>query len=127
MVNFLLAYGTLKRNYNNHFFLKDCKFIGIGYTIEKFRMFNKGYPYVVFDKNGYPIRGEVYEIKDEKIWKQIDDLEDYPDEYDKTIINIRLNNKIVKAFLYYYKQIKDGNEIKKLKYNHLLNIYYLEY
>ena len=127
MIDLIFVYGTLKRDYSNHYFIKDCKFKGNAYTLKKFRMFDKGYPYIIFDENGYHIKGEVYKINEKNIWKILDNLEDYPLEYDKKITDVIINDKIVKAYLYYYKKITDGIEIKNVKYDNSLKIYFLEY
>ncbi len=127
MSNLLFVYGTLKRNYSNHYIIKNCKFKGVGYTLERFKMFNKGYPYIISNTNGYSVKGEIFEINSKNIWHQLDKLEDYPNEYNKKITKICLSSKIINAWIYYYERIDGGNEITNLKYDKKLNIYYIEW
>ena len=130
MSELLFTYGTLKKNCTNHHYLKTSKFIGEAYTLKKFLLYHKGYPYIVPDKNGFSIKGELYEI-DLNTFKQIDELEDYPEEYQKAKVEViyKKEKKWEKTFswLYFYPEKEDGIKINKVKYNYFLKIFYFEW
>jgi len=111
----IFVYGTLKKNYSNHFLLKKAKFLGYAKTYFKYPLINvtKEYPYLCDKKGlGYRISGEVYYIN-YKILKQLDILEEYPNYYKRKIIKINLNNKIIFAITYFKKNC---TYLKKYKF-----------
>lgn len=93
----VFVYGTLKRQQPNHHWLSNnnkghAVFVCAGVTVDKF-------PLIVASKYNVPfllnrpgtgrfIRGEVYEIG-ESMLAHLDDLEDYPQLYDRIVINVK--------------------------------------
>lgn len=60
----IFVYGTLKRGFCRHQFLKGERFLGEVRTAPRYRMFNIGtYPGLVEDpENGRSILGELYDV-----------------------------------------------------------------
>ena len=72
----IFVYGTLKRNFNNHYHLEMSKRINVGY-IKGFKMFGfkNNFPFIVKTKEkNKKIFGEIYEV-DEYYWDEIKRLE----------------------------------------------------
>jgi gamma-glutamylcyclotransferase (GGCT)/AIG2-like uncharacterized protein YtfP len=75
MQNLLFVYGTLRKDYGNHGFLKNAHFVGEAKTQDKFVMHCRGYiPFVSESQAISQIVGEVYEL-DDSILASIDHLE----------------------------------------------------
>lgn len=72
----LFVYGSLKRGFSNHDFLRGQRFLGEARTIPAYRMYDYGgYPGVVpAESGGYPLEGELWRI-DEACLANIDQLE----------------------------------------------------
>ena len=100
----LFVYGTLKKGFHNHSVLErsNGKFIGKGYTLPIFTMYNLGhYPAVTLLGNT-AIQGEVWEVDD---LQHTDWLEGYPKFYDRRVISIQMEEGgLVEASLYYIKE-----------------------
>ncbi|AWR96497.1 gamma-glutamylcyclotransferase [Acidianus sulfidivorans JP7] len=120
---YLLAYGSLRYGFELHHFLKNSRFVGIGFA-EGYKMYDIGnYPGVI--RGDGIIWGEVYEV-DENLIKLLDEVEDFrgrPDDLyvrESTTVffdqrrRFRLNN----VYLYRYNQvIDDKNEIEDGDYS----------
>lgn len=92
----VFVYGTLKNGQPNHYWMTDTKngaalFIDKGMTQTKF-------PLIVATKynipcllnamgTGHYINGEIYSIDEQKL-RHLDELEDYPQLYDRTQIDV---------------------------------------
>ncbi|XP_065370282.1 putative gamma-glutamylcyclotransferase CG2811 isoform X2 [Calliphora vicina] len=105
----VFVYGTLKRGEPNHHWLTRnengiARFVGEGMTVERFPLVvgtRYNIPFLL-DKRGTGnnIKGEIYEV-DEKMFANLDILEDYPVYYDREIQTITLNNnESVQCWLY---------------------------
>ena len=109
---YVFVYGTLRRGFENHYLLKNSKFIGYGITKEKYSLYVDSIPYVV--KIPYcQIKGEVYEV-DKNTLIALDELEGHPDFYRRELIDVIVNGKTIKAWIYFYpyprgKLIKSGD------------------
>ena len=81
----LFAYGTLKRDFHNAFYLQGARYLGEFTTDPAYSMYNFGsYPAVTqFGRTS--IKGEVYEIG-AMLLASIDRLEWYPDFYQRVMI-----------------------------------------
>jgi len=103
----LFVYGTLKKGFHNHDFLKYASYLGER-TI-KGKMYSYGaFPYVNIKQNGI-IHGELYSI-DENTLLDCDSLEGYPSFYSKKEV---ITNKNEKVLVYYINKecnalIKNG-------------------
>ena len=52
---------------------------------------------------GHRVRGEVYRLEDPEGWKHLDWLENHPEEYIRRLENVRLNDRQVVAWTYFYR------------------------
>lgn len=93
-------YGTLKRGEPNHYWVSNsengfAKFVCNGKTDTKF-------PLIIGPKynvpvlmnvpgTGHHIQGEIYSI-DEKMLKKLDELEYYPELYDRNVFKVNGSN-----------------------------------
>jgi len=110
----VFVYGTLKRGFGNNYFLSNSEFISTGFTIEKFVMFNVGFPIVTYptnktDKFKGNITGELYEISDKDII-EIDDLEGHPHWYKRIKTKIS-DGKLAWIYVQQPSQIESFAEI----------------
>jgi gamma-glutamylcyclotransferase (GGCT)/AIG2-like uncharacterized protein YtfP len=74
----LFIYGTLKRGHGRHHFLRQQTFVGEAVTEPHYRMYSLiAYPGLVAVEphQGRPIRGEVWEVSDQRL-PAIDEVED---------------------------------------------------
>lgn len=110
---YLFAYGTLMSNHGNNTLLKKSKFVGRAESVEKYEMYISKYggaiPFVRKDKQTSIILGELWEINSECL-KRLDALEGHPDWYNRESIDVKVNNVIVKAFIYFNQHVDDQNE-----------------
>lgn len=81
------------RGYSNHSLLKECTFIGIARTVDKFALFAQAYPFVVSSLHESQIYGELYDVPDSESLKHLDELEGHPDYYTRTEVNVELIEK----------------------------------
>lgn len=69
MSELLFVYGSLKRGYWNHHYMKDCEFLCRG-VVHNFSAFNVGFPIIFGPENTHPydnhllkdVRGELWEV-----------------------------------------------------------------
>lgn len=106
-LNKLFVYGTLKKGFNNHHYVKECECLGEAKTIEKYPMINSGYfPSLIDDKGiGYHIQGFVYLVDDNQLAK-IDNLEGHPNFFQRKEIDIAIGDKIIKCLCYFRTDLK---------------------
>jgi len=99
----LFVYGTLKKGFSLHSYLKDSIFLGKGY-INGYDMFLiSWYPGIVKGKG--KVFGEVYKIN-ERTLKEIDKIED---GYERVKEKVYLENgKSLEAFVYIYRGKTDN-------------------
>ncbi len=103
----LFVYGTLKRGFCNHHYLKNATFLGKATTKANYVMIapKVWYPYLIEAQGkGKQIVGELYMI-DLPTLKRIDRLEEYPVYYDrKKIIVLDEAGKEHEALAYFLKK-----------------------
>ena len=104
---YLFVYGTLQSGQINHYYLKDARFIDKARSIPLFQIIQREYDsyrypaaFLSQEPDAQPLKGEIYEI-DENTLKTIDELEDYPHEYDRKIMDFTLQDgQPIKALIY---------------------------
>ena len=85
MVHRIFAYGSLKRGCHNHHYIEQADYLGEHSTDARYTLISLGdYPAVINHGNT-AIHGEVYAV-DDLTFKSIDELEDYPELYDRICI-----------------------------------------
>ena len=115
--NYLFVYGTLMTGYNNNYLLKNSKYIGDAKTMQSYLMTANGIPFVIKKTQQSVIHGELYRINSKESLKTIDWLEGHPDGYRREVIDIQVDDKQEKAWIYFYPEfnlqwmtiIKSGN------------------
>lgn len=96
----VFVYGTLRHGEENHHLLAQDKMLGKAVTANGFAMLDFGdYPAVV-QHGRYVIVGEVYEIAGGTLTR-LDELEEYPDYYQRIIISTRYGN----AWMYVLNEV----------------------
>lgn len=92
----VFVYGTLKNGQPNHYWLTDTKngaaqFIDTGTTRTKFPLIvasQYNVPFLLSNPGtGHYINGEIYRV-DEQMVRHLDELEDYPQLYDRMKIDV---------------------------------------
>lgn len=83
----VVVYGTLRRGFNNHYLLKNSKFLGKRTIPAGYRKIVSGLPYLIEDDTGEGCEGELYEVTP-LVLSQLDRLEGHPDFYQRKIIPI---------------------------------------
>jgi len=86
----IMVYGTLKRGYWNNRLLDGAMFIGEALTNKPYTMTGNGIPFIHPNKEGLPVKGEVYEIDVNKHLHNLDRLEGHPHTYTRTTIDVQM-------------------------------------
>ena len=98
----LFTYGTLKKGFHNHKFIKDSLFLGF-YSLPKHDMYlyvYYGFPYIT--KGNGDVFGELYEVADEEMF-YVDKLEGGYDKKETTVVSLKDGTK-EHAVVYYMEQ-----------------------
>ena len=95
----LAVYGTLKKDYCNYYFMKGCKYLGNGYTKDKFGMLKGQYEGRLAPKifKGYDkgqVKVEVYEVSNDLLTGPLDYIENNGVWYQREEIDIDLKEDI---------------------------------
>lgn len=100
----IAVYGTLRKPYGNHGFIRNCEFVGKGRTVEMYQLSASGIPFVHPDKPLSHIVVEVYKVPEDRL-PAVDALEGHPDWYERRPIQVILDDKTeVTAELYFNTQ-----------------------
>jgi gamma-glutamylcyclotransferase (GGCT)/AIG2-like uncharacterized protein YtfP len=93
----ILVYGTLMQGYRNHFLIENQKYLG-NCKIKGFEMYHvHSFPGVVEGKG--QIQGEVYQV-DDSLLPALDKLESIGSMYDRKEVEIEIQGKSIKAWIY---------------------------
>jgi gamma-glutamylcyclotransferase (GGCT)/AIG2-like uncharacterized protein YtfP len=101
-INMLFVYGTLRHNnINNHILISHgALYKGEYKTCNTYKMYStKSYPYILPDKSGTYIIGDVYCVSD-KLIKLLDNLEGHPHQYTRTTISVYDSKHIIIVYAY---------------------------
>jgi len=121
---YIAVYGTLKYGYDNHHLLEGAKPVGVGYTRERFFIYDIGIPLAVPTKFGLPLQVEVYELKNKTVLKTLDRLEDCPKFYIRRSVKVSLRKGgELKAWLYHF-DMPLGNRLNARYTDGRLNLEY---
>jgi len=115
-IPYLFVYGSLRFGFELNHFLRNSRFVGLGFA-EGFKMYDLGnYPGVV--KGDGIIHGEVYEVSDEtlRILDQVEDFNGSPDDlYVREKIKVYFDYKrrysLDNVNIYVYNQTIEGREV----------------
>lgn len=101
------VYGTLRDGQGNNWLMKEVEGIrlnkekGGATTVNKYKMYGGGIPFVVPDEHEHHIKGDVYEVEGKDSFKAIDGLEDHPNWYKRELIPVIIDGKEHQAWLYF--------------------------
>ncbi|RZM12807.1 MAG: gamma-glutamylcyclotransferase [Pedobacter sp.] len=113
----LFVYGTLRNTYDNpmaQLLRQNARLIGHGYIPG--RLFDLGwYPGATYEPDSqYRVWGDVFELSDESILKQLDDYEgidNHPDdEYVRRDVPVQMEQEQVRCQMYVFLKA-DGQQI----------------
>ncbi len=95
------VYGTLKIGQSNNSYIRGCRHIGSGETLDEYPMIIKGLPYLVKEKGvGYNVEVDVFEVGEFDL-RGLDRLEGHPNWYRREKTEIKLDNgRHVSAWVY---------------------------
>ena len=107
----IFVYGTLKKGYRNHFYLKDALYAGEA-ILNDYEMFDLGtYPGIRI-RQGSIVEGELYFI-DIEMKKHIDALEEEGTLYRCVKVEVLKNHQKVEAYVYEYLLPFDGEVLAR--------------
>lgn len=97
----LLVYGTLKRGYSRHRYLRGQRFLGVAWTVPGYRLYDGGsYPALVRDQLDGVVEGELWEV-DKRCLEILDQVEGAPDLYERAMIELDVPaGATVETYLY---------------------------
>lgn len=106
------VYGSLRKGLGNHPVMRDSKYISHGKSVEQFTLTDYcrgGFPALDKTVPTHNVVVEVYEVISERTADGIDGLEGYPSFYDRSIIEVELDDgSIVKAWTYDIAGVADS-------------------
>lgn len=94
----VFVYGTLKRDYRNHYILFEerAEFVGYAKTAGSYRMYQRGFPVLMEDGDGHRVSGELYRTRASAI-PRLDRLEGEGRIYDRKITHVSLTDSSVEC------------------------------
>lgn len=108
----LMVYGTLRRGEYNNYLIKKQKCLGLVETEDKFKLINHwGLPVVDMTEGVSTIKGDLYEV-DKETWKTLENLERYPDWYDRSRVKVLKDGVPHEAHIYHINSYEhDPDEV----------------
>ena len=95
----IFVYGSLKKGFNNNWYLENSEFVCNDMTEPKWEMINLGSFPGVIPNASYNIYGEVYEIDDETL-KMLDQLEGHPTLYTRKTVKLKKTKEPVWMYIF---------------------------
>ena len=97
----LFVYGTLKRGFGNNYMLRNSKFVGKSISVDRFDVYDCGFPCAYESPDGKLLSGEIYELSDED-FIFTDRLESNGYLYERQVRNFECRNVqgITKSWIY---------------------------
>ncbi|CCH48337.1 gamma-glutamylcyclotransferase family protein [Pseudodesulfovibrio piezophilus] len=100
----VFVYGTLKRGFANHYFLRNAHFFGMAKTVKMYGLYVDEFPSVYAWDAVSPIRGEVYDI-DMLTLRCLDGVEGHPRFSRREEIEVLLDSgQLLWVWFYFYPQ-----------------------
>jgi len=106
----VFVYGSLKKDFNNHYVIEKAKYKCKAKTVKRFDMFEEdcaNYPYLLkrTTVKSHNIKGELYEIYRDDMLNELDRFEDAPNYYERHTIKVKIyDGTIKKADAYFMKE-----------------------
>ena len=98
----VFVYGTLKKGFGNHYLLSNSKLLGDSYTKQAYDLYNLGYYPAMTDNGNYIIKGELYEVDKDTLYR-LDMLEGEGYLYLRKKIEVYCNGISENCFTYIIK------------------------
>lgn len=109
----LFVYGTLKRGFGLHTFIRD-DWTRIGRaTLHNYKMYKSpvgSFPIIMESEDGV-VKGELYETDDVDALAVTDYVEGFPELYDRKKVTVYQGKRKHKAYVYYVGQSQLTNHI----------------
>lgn len=105
MKQHVFVYGTLKEGFGNHRVLSSSRKVGEAITCsDSYSMIDGGFPTVVLGGK-FHVKGELYEVVDERIMQNLDWLEGVPTLFDHHKTQVKCvgttgNDEVYDALMY---------------------------
>ncbi len=100
----VFVYGSMKKGFMNHFRLEGTAiFLGAASTLNSYAMYpddSYKFPYVLKDKNRFPIQGELYSAGNDLL-EILDIFEGHPKYYKREKIEVKINGAILESWIYF--------------------------
>jgi gamma-glutamylaminecyclotransferase len=117
--NFVAAYGTLRRGWGNSRLIdKGDNLIGTGKTVNKYKMYSAGIPFVTKEPHTH-ITVDVWKVEEDNI-PALDRLEGHPTWYKREIVPVKVDNNIYECWLY-FNDTPRGTVVESGDYNQFNN------
>eukprot|EP01066_Platyproteum_vivax_P001285 Platyproteum_vivax@DN1152_c0_g1_i1.p1 len=126
--HFVFVYGTLKRGYKNHVFMRGegVEFVGDVITLVEIPLFidpnHRNRPCLIdLPGIGFCVSGELYEVNEAKL-HELDSFERVPIHYKRKLVPVKtIQNKVVDAHVYF--NVITENIVLELERHRLLKSY----
>jgi gamma-glutamylaminecyclotransferase len=109
--NLVATYGTLKKGESNHHYVKTAKYVGRGKTSDKYPLVIDGLPYLYKEKGvGYNVEVDIFKVSDARL-ERMDALEGHPRWYKREQVDIELNGKTLKCWVYFMTNPRNKHRV----------------
>lgn len=100
MKQHVFVYGTLKEGFGNHRVLSSSRKVGEAITCsDSYSMIDGGFPTVVLGGK-FHVKGELYEVVDERVMRNLDMLEGVPTLFDHHKTQVKVDSDVYDALMY---------------------------
>lgn len=101
MTNLVAVYGTLRKGFHNNYLLESATLVGKGFSVQGATMYSAGGFPILDLKGDKSVVVEVYDVPPQAM-RWLDQLEGYPEWYDRTMTDFLLDNgETVSAWIYH--------------------------
>lgn len=100
MKQYVFVYGTLKEGFGNHRVLSSSRKVADAVTCsDSYSMVDGGFPTVVLG-GSFHVKGELYEVTDENVMRNLDWLEGVPNLFVHHKTQVKADSEIYDALMY---------------------------
>ncbi len=102
----IFAYGTLRRGFHNHHYVRESRFLGEATTVAAYALYvTGGIPYLVAGEARYRVVGEVYRV-DAATLRRLDALEEHPRVYRRAEADVAMADGATRrAWIYFARHV----------------------
>ena len=101
----VFVYGTLRRGFCNHRYLRGAVLLGAGRTAKPYGLYlEAGIPYLLEAEARYPVVGELYQVG-AAVLAGLDRLEEHPHVYERRLAEIVMDDGQTRpAWIYFARR-----------------------